>query len=69
MRVVVAPSSFAGTLSAAAAARAIAAGWVDTAPGDTLVQLPVSGGGPGLDCFEQPGASTPAAPPSCPSPG
>jgi glycerate kinase len=48
MRVVVAPSSFAGTLSAAAAARAIAAGWVDTAPGDTLVQLPVSGGGPGL---------------------
>lgn len=48
MRVVVAPSAFTGTLTATQAAREIARGWLDTAPGDELVQLPVSGGGPGL---------------------
>lgn len=48
MRVVVAPSAFTGTLTATQAAREIARGWLDTAPGDEVVQLPVSGGGPGL---------------------
>lgn len=48
MRVLVAPSAFGGTLTAGQAARAIAAGWVDTAAADRPVLLPVSGGGPGL---------------------
>lgn len=48
VRVVVAPSAFAGTLTATQAARAIAAGWLDTSPGDEVLQLPVSNGGPGL---------------------
>jgi glycerate kinase len=48
MRVVVAPDSFGGTLSAAEAAAAFAAGWRDVAAGDELVLLPVSDGGPGM---------------------
>lgn len=48
MRVVVAPDKFAGTLSAAAAAKAFAAGWHEVAPGDQLVLTPLSDGGPGL---------------------
>ena len=48
MRVLIAPDKFAGTLSAAAAARAIAAGWARRAPGDELDLAPMSDGGPGF---------------------
>ena len=48
MRVLIAPDSFAGTLSAVEAAAAIAAGWRDTAPDDELVLAPLSDGGPGF---------------------
>ncbi|MBA2559761.1 MAG: glycerate kinase [Propionibacteriales bacterium] len=48
MRVLVAPDSFAGTLSAVEAAEAIAAGWRRRAPGDELVLAPMSDGGPGF---------------------
>lgn len=48
VRVIVAPDCFGGTLTAVAAARAIADGWSRAVPGDTVVQLPVSDGGPGF---------------------
>ena len=48
MKVVVAPDTFAGTLSAAEAAEAIAAGWRATRPHDELVLVPMSDGGDGL---------------------
>jgi len=48
VRVLIAPDDFAGTLSAAQAAEAIAAGWRSTAPGDTLTLIPLSDGGPGF---------------------
>ncbi len=48
MRVVIAPDRFAGTLTAAEAADAIAAGWLETAPRDDLVLLPLSDGGAGF---------------------
>lgn len=48
VRVVVAPDSFGGTLSATAAAEAIARGWRDTAPGDDLRLVPVADGGTGF---------------------
>lgn len=48
MRVVIAPDSFTGTLSAAQAAAAIAAGWSQRRPADDLVARPVSDGGPGF---------------------
>lgn len=48
MRVLVAPDDFAGTLTAAQAAEAIAAGWRSRAPEDTLTLLPLSDGGPGF---------------------
>ncbi len=48
MRVVVAPDKFAGTLSAVEAASAIAEGWRRRAPGDDLVLVPMSDGGPGF---------------------
>jgi len=48
MRVLVAPDSFGGTLSAVEAADAIAAGWQSVAPGDDLDLLPLSDGGPGF---------------------
>jgi glycerate 2-kinase len=48
VRVVVAPDSFGGTLSAVEAAEAIAAGWRRSAPGDELGLLPLSDGGPGF---------------------
>jgi glycerate kinase len=41
VRVVIAPDSFGGTLTAAAAAEAIAAGWRRTAPSDDLVLVAV----------------------------
>ncbi len=48
MRVVVAPDSFGGTLTATAAAEAIAAGWRRTAPDDELRLLPLADGGTGV---------------------
>ena len=48
MRVLIAPDRFAGTLSAAQAATAIADGWRRGAPGDHLTLLPLSDGGPGF---------------------
>jgi glycerate kinase len=48
VRVVVAPDSFGGTLSATAAAEAIAAGWRRTAPADELALLPLADGGTGF---------------------
>lgn len=48
MRVVIAPDSFGGTLSARAAAEAIAAGWTEARPDDDLVLVGMSDGGEGL---------------------
>ena len=48
VRVVVAPDSFGGTLTAVEAVAAIAAGWTRAAPDDELVRMPVSDGGPGF---------------------
>lgn len=48
MRVVIAPDCFGDTLTAAQAARAIAAGWRSSRAGDTLVEAPQSDGGPGF---------------------
>jgi glycerate kinase len=48
MRVVFAPDKFAGTLTAVEAAAAMARGWARRAPGDELVQVPMSDGGPGF---------------------
>ena len=48
MRVVFAPDKFAGTLSAVEAAAAMARGWARRSPGDELVQVPMSDGGPGF---------------------
>ena len=44
----VAPDKFAGTLTAVEAAAAMAAGWARRSPGDELVQVPMSDGGPGF---------------------
>jgi glycerate 2-kinase len=48
VRVLVAPDTFAGTLSAVEAADAIASGWRQTAPDDELDLAPMSDGGPGF---------------------
>lgn len=48
MRIVIAPDSFGGTLSAPQAAAAIAEGWRAARPQDDLVLLPQSDGGPGF---------------------
>lgn len=48
VRVVVAPDSFGGTLSATAAAQAVAAGWRRAAPHDELRLVPVADGGTGF---------------------
>jgi glycerate kinase len=48
VRVLIAPDKFAGTLSAVAAAAAIAEGWRRTAPDDELVSVPLADGGPGF---------------------
>ena len=48
MRVVVAPDSFGGTLSATQAAEAIAEGWRRTAPDTELTLLPLADGGTGF---------------------
>lgn len=48
VKVVICPDSFTGTLSAAEAAGAMAAGWASHAPADELVLRPLSDGGPGF---------------------
>ena len=48
MRVLVAPDSFTGTMSAAQAAEAVAEGWAREAPDDVLDLAPMSDGGPGF---------------------
>lgn len=48
MRIVVAPDDFKGSLTADAAARAIAQGWRQVAPDDELDLCPMSDGGPGF---------------------
>ena len=48
VRVLVAPDSFGGTLSAAEAAAAVRDGWLRSAPGDTVDLVPLSDGGPGF---------------------
>ena len=48
MRVLLAPDSFGGTLSAVEAAIAMADGWREAAPGDELDLAPMSDGGPGF---------------------
>jgi glycerate kinase len=47
-RVLVAPDSFGGSMSAGEAADAIASGWREAAPTDTVTTLPLSDGGPGF---------------------
>jgi glycerate kinase len=54
VKVLVAPDKFAGTLTALEAAAAITEGWLRTAPGDEIVQVPLADGGPGfLDALER----------------
>jgi glycerate kinase len=48
VRVLICPDKFAGTLTAPAAATAIAAGWHETAPADGTVERPLADGGPGF---------------------
>lgn len=48
MRVLIAPDSFGGTLSAAAAAAAVERGWHRGAPGDELALRPLADGGTGF---------------------
>ena len=47
MKVVIAPDKFAGTLSAAEAADAIAQGWRSRRPDDEIVRVPMADGGAG----------------------
>lgn len=47
MRVLIAPDKFKGTLTAAQAARAMAAGWRRERPADELLELPMADGGEG----------------------
>lgn len=48
VRVLIAPDSFGGTLTAVQAAEAMADGWRRSAPADELRQLPLADGGPGF---------------------
>ncbi|MBK9137485.1 MAG: glycerate kinase [Verrucomicrobia bacterium] len=48
LRVLVCPDKFKGTLTATAAAEAIAAGWQQARPGDSIELLPISDGGDGF---------------------
>ena len=47
MRVVAAPDSFKGSISAADAAAALASGWLRVRPDDEVIQLPLADGGEG----------------------
>ncbi|WP_440154162.1 glycerate kinase family protein [Arthrobacter sp. SAFR-179] len=59
LRVLIAPDSFKGTLTAHEAAAAIAEGWAGVRPGDQLELVPLADGGEGtLDAIE---AATPGA--------
>ncbi|HEY7142621.1 MAG TPA: glycerate kinase [Streptosporangiaceae bacterium] len=59
MRIVIAPDSFKGSITAAAAAAAIADGWREIRPGDQLACLPLADGGEGT--LEVLAAAQPAA--------
>lgn len=59
MKVVIAPDKFAGTLTAAEAARAMAAGWRRSRRGDELVLVPMADGGEGTLAVVE--AAVPAA--------
>lgn len=48
MRVLVAPDSFTGSMTAAQAAKAITTGWTQHAPEDAVLPMPLSDGGPGF---------------------
>jgi glycerate 2-kinase len=48
VRVLIAPDSFGGTLSALQAAEAIKAGWLRAAPADEVIVRPLADGGPGF---------------------
>lgn len=48
LRVLIAPDCFGGSLTAVQAANAIAAGWRRARPGDILIEVPQSDGGPGF---------------------
>ncbi|MFN8126856.1 MAG: glycerate kinase [Candidatus Nanopelagicales bacterium] len=48
LTVIVAPDKFAGSLSAAEVAAAVVAGWRSVRPGDRLLTVPMSDGGPGF---------------------
>jgi glycerate 2-kinase len=48
LRILIVPDKFKGTLTAQAAATAIAAGWRKARPGDRLTTLPMSDGGDGF---------------------
>lgn len=48
VRILVCPDSFTGTMTAAEAAAAIGRGWSQAAPGDQVVERPLSDGGPGF---------------------
>ncbi len=47
LRVLIAPDSFKGSLGAAAAAAALAEGWLSVRPGDLVTRLPLADGGEG----------------------
>jgi glycerate kinase len=47
LRVLIAPDSFKGSLSAAAVAAALAEGWLSVRPGDLVTRLPLADGGEG----------------------
>ena len=52
MRVVIAPDKFAGSLPASEVAAEFHHGWSDIRPGDDVVEVPLSDGGPGfIDCL------------------
>jgi glycerate 2-kinase len=48
VRVLICPDKFAGTLTASEVAAAVAEGWRESAPGDELIERPLSDGGPGF---------------------
>jgi glycerate kinase len=47
VRIVIAPDSFKGSIGAAAAAEALAAGWLAVRPDDTVTRVPLADGGEG----------------------
>lgn len=47
MRILIAPDSFKGSLSAADVAKALATGWLQYRPNDTVERVPIADGGEG----------------------